>query len=203
MFRLEDGIAALQAGELVVYPTETFYAIGADAFSSIALRRLFGLKRREPERPVGLIAADTAMAFSVAREIPSDARRLADAFWPGPLTIVFHASDAVLPELTQGKGTIGIRIPSCAVCLRLLELVGGPITSTSANLSGDSPLETIASMRAVLTPGIDLYLDAGVLPPSKPSTVLDVTGSSPRILREGAIAGDAIRSVVPEFGVVR
>ncbi|HSZ23070.1 MAG TPA: Sua5/YciO/YrdC/YwlC family protein, partial [Candidatus Sulfotelmatobacter sp.] len=91
MLRVEDGIAALQAGELVVYPTETFYAIGADAFSSTALERLFLLKGREPGRPVGLIAADTAMAFSVARDISADARRLAKAFWPGPLTIVLPA----------------------------------------------------------------------------------------------------------------
>ena len=88
---IEDGIAALKAGELVVYPTETFYAIGADAFSSIALQQLFRVKGREPGRPVGLIAADTAMAFSVAREISIDARRLADAFWPGPLTLVLPA----------------------------------------------------------------------------------------------------------------
>ena len=97
MFRLEDGISALKAGELVVYPTETFYAIGADAFSAVALRRLFRVKKREPERPVGLIAADAAMAFSVAREIPIDARRLADAFWPGPLTIVLPARDGIAP----------------------------------------------------------------------------------------------------------
>lgn len=126
-----------------------------------------------------------------------------NAFWPGPLTIVFNASDTVLPELTQGKGTIGVRIPSCAVCLRLLELVGSPMTSTSANLSGDTPLDTIASMRSVLTPGIDLYLDAGTLPPSKPSTVIDVSGASPRILREGAVPADAIRRVIPALGVVR
>ncbi len=116
MFRVEDGIAALQAGELVVYPTETFYAIGADAFSSTALERLFLVKGREPGRPVGLIAADTAMAFSVAREIPADARRLAEAFWPGPLTIVLPARDEIAPELTGPDG-VGVRVspnPDCA-----------------------------------------------------------------------------------------
>jgi tRNA threonylcarbamoyl adenosine modification protein (Sua5/YciO/YrdC/YwlC family) len=125
-----------------------------------------------------------------------------NAFWPGPLTIVFLASDIVLPELTQGKGSIGIRIPSCALCLKLLDLAGVPITSTSANLSGDSPLDTIESMRSVLTPGIDLYLDAGTLPASKPSTVVDLTGPSPRILREGAVSLDALRAVLPAPGVL-
>lgn len=193
----------IQAGGIVVYPTETLYGIGCSATHRRALQRVQSLKRRAEPKPILVLIRSKEDLKPLVRDVPEAAEALMNAFWPGPLTIVFHASDAVLPELTQGKGTIGIRIPSCAVCLRLLELVGGPITSTSANLSGDSPLETIASMRAVLTPGIDLYLDAGVLPPSKPSTVLDVTGSSPRILREGAIAGDAIRSVVPEFGVVR
>ena len=103
---VEDGIAALKAGELVVYPTETFYAIGADAFSSIALRRLFQLKQREPGRPVGLIAANTEMAFSVAREIPIDARRLADAFWPGPLTLVLPARGDIADELTGPTASV-------------------------------------------------------------------------------------------------
>ncbi|MGA7871003.1 MAG: Sua5/YciO/YrdC/YwlC family protein, partial [Candidatus Binatus sp.] len=109
MSRVEDGIAALKAGELVVYPTETFYAIGADAFSATAIRRLFRVKRREARRPVGLIAADAAMAFSVAREIPSNARRLADAFWPGPLTLVLPARGDLAPELVGADG-VGVRV---------------------------------------------------------------------------------------------
>jgi len=192
----------IQAGGIIVYPTETLYGIGCSAMHPRALQRVQHLKKRPEPKPILVLVRSKEEVRPLVREVPEIAESLINAFWPGPLTIVFPASDAVPPELTQGKGSIGIRIPSCAVCLRLLELAGVPITSTSANLSGDAPLDTIASMRSVLTPGIDLYLDAGTLPPSKPSTVVDVSGPSPRILREGAISADALRAALPVPGVL-
>jgi L-threonylcarbamoyladenylate synthase len=201
MFRLEDGVAALQAGELVVYPTETFYAIGADAFSSTALRRLFTVKGREPGRPVGLIAADTAMAFSVAREIPIDARRLADAFWPGPLTLVLPARDDIAPELAGADG-VGIRVSSNPVARSLSAGIGKPITATSANPSGAPPASTLAEARAAFGAKVKVYLEGGNLMASAPSTVVAVSGSGWKMVRVGAIslsqiaialAGDALK----------
>jgi L-threonylcarbamoyladenylate synthase len=201
MFRLEDGIVALQAGELVVYPTETFYAIGADAFSSIALRRLFELKEREPGRPVGLIAADTAMAFSVAREIPIDARRLADAFWPGPLTLVLPARDDIAPELTGPDG-VGVRVSPNPVARALSAGIGRPITATSANLSGEAPASTLEEARAGLGEKVKVYLEGGKLMASAPSTVVAVNTTGWKMVRLGAIserqiaialAGDALK----------
>ncbi len=201
MFRLEDGIAALQAGELVVYPTETFYAIGADAFSAIALRRLFQVKGREPGRPVGLIAADTAMAFSVAREIPIDARRLADAFWPGPLTLVLPARDDIAPELAGADG-VGVRVSPNPVARALSAGIGRPITATSANLSGAAPASTLEQARAGLGEKVKVYLEGGKLTASAPSTVVAVNQSGWKMVRLGAIsesqiaialAGDALK----------
>jgi L-threonylcarbamoyladenylate synthase len=201
MFRLEDGIAALQAGELVVYPTETFYAIGADAFSSAALRRLFRVKKREPGRPVGLIAADTAMAFSVAREIPIDARRLADAFWPGPLTIVLPARDGIAEELAGPDG-VGVRVSPNPVARALSAGIGRPITATSANLSGAAAASTLDQARAGLGDKVKVYLEGGNLMASAPSTVIAVSGSGWKMVRVGAIsenqiamalAGDALK----------
>jgi L-threonylcarbamoyladenylate synthase len=201
MFRLEDGIVALQAGELVVYPTETFYAIGADAFSSIALRRLFELKEREPGRPVGLIAADTAMAVSVAREVPIDARRLADAFWPGPLTLVLPARDDVAPELTGPDG-VGVRVSPNPVARALSAGIGRPITATSANLSGEAPASTLEEARAGLGEKVKVYLEGGKLMASAPSTVVAVNTTGWKMVRLGAIserqiaialAGDALK----------
>jgi L-threonylcarbamoyladenylate synthase len=202
MFRLEDGIEALQAGELLDYPTETFYAIGADAFSPTALRRLFDVKRREPGRPIGLIAADSAMAFSLAREIPLDARRLADAFWPGPLTIVLPARDDLAPELTGSDG-VGVRVSPNPVARALSAGIGRPITATSANLSGQAPANTLDQARAALGKKVKVYLEGGKLTASAPSTVIAV-GVDGRwsLIRAGAIserqiavamAGDALK----------
>ncbi len=198
---IEDGIAALKAGELVVYPTETFYAIGADAFSSTALRCLFQVKKREPGRPVGLIAANTEMAFSVAREIPIDARRLADAFWPGPLTLVLPARDNIAPELTGADG-VGIRVSPNPVARALSAGVGKPITATSANLSGEAPASTLENARAAFSAKVKVYLEGGNLMASAPSTVVAVSGSGWKMVRVGAIslsqiaivmAGDALK----------
>ena len=195
MFRLEDGIAALQAGELVVYPTETFYAIGADAFSSTALRRLFEVKGREPGRPVGLIAADAAMAFSVAREIPLDARRLADAFWPGPLTLVLPARDDIEDEL-KGPDGVGVRVSPNPIARALSAGMGRPITATSANLSGEPPASTVENARAALGETVKVYLEGGNSAASAPSTVVAINGSEWKMVRVGAISENQIAAAL-------
>lgn len=195
MSTVEDGIAALRVGELVVYPTETFYGIGADPFSSSALARLFRVKEREPGRPVGLIAADAAMAFSVAREVPIDALRLADAFWPGPLTIVVPAREDVSPELAGPDG-IGVRVSPNPVARALSAGLGRPITATSANLSGEAPASTLDEARAGLGETVKVYLEGGRLTASAPSTVIAVGGSGWRMIRVGAISEDQIAAAL-------
>jgi L-threonylcarbamoyladenylate synthase len=195
MHRLEDGIAALKAGELVVYPTETFYAIGADAFSPIALRRLFQVKRREPGRPVGLIAADTAMAFSVAREIPTDARRLADEFWPGPLTLVLPARDDLAEELAGADG-VGVRVSPNPVARALSAGIGRPITATSANLSGRAPASTLEDARAGLGEKVKVYFEGGKLTASAPSSVVTINASGWKMVRVGAISEDQLAAAL-------
>jgi L-threonylcarbamoyladenylate synthase len=195
MSALEDGIAALKAGELVVYPTETFYAIGADAFSSSALTRLFQLKGREAGRPVGLIAADTAMAFSVAREVSIEARRLAGAFWPGPLTIVMPAREEIAPELAGSDG-VGVRVSPNPIARALSAGLGRPITATSANLSGEPPARTLDQARAGLGAKVKVYLEGGKLTASSPSTVVAVGGSGWKMVRIGAISEDRIAAAL-------
>ncbi len=195
MSTIEDGIAALRAGELVVYPTETFYGIGADAFSASALARLFRVKEREPGRPVGLIAADATMAFSVAREVPIDARRLADAFWPGPLTIVVPAREDIAPELAGPDG-IGVRVSPNPIARALSAGLGRPITATSANLSGEAPASTLDEARAGLGEKVKVYLEGGKLTASAPSTVIAVGGHGWRMIRVGAISEDQIAAAL-------
>jgi L-threonylcarbamoyladenylate synthase len=191
MSSIADGVEALRAGELVVYPTETFYGIGADASSSIALRRLFQVKQRDSDRPVGLIAADAAMAFSIVREVPVDARRLADAFWPGALTLVLPARDDVAPELVGPDG-VGVRVSPHPVARALSAGIGRPITATSANLSGDAPASTLDQARSALGAKVKVYLEGGKLTASAPSTVIAVGASGWRMVRAGAISQSQI-----------
>jgi L-threonylcarbamoyladenylate synthase len=195
MFNVEDGIAALKAGELAVYPTETFYAIGADPFSSKALRRLFRVKERDAARPVGLIAADAAMAFSVVREIPIEARRLAQAFWPGPLTIVMPARDEIASELTGAEG-VGVRVSPNPVARALSAGLGVPITATSANMSGAAPASTLDQARAALGEKVKVYLEGGKLTASAPSTVVEVSRNRWKVVRVGAISEDQIAAAL-------
>jgi L-threonylcarbamoyladenylate synthase len=191
----------VQAGGLIVYPTETIYGIGSNALNRRGIARIQALKRRSEPRPILVLVPTIESVVPLVERISATGLKFMEAFWPGPLTLVFSASRAIPEELTQGKGTIGIRIPCCTLCIRLLELCQCPITSTSANLSGEVPLTSIEEMKKVLTPGIDLYLDAGVLPPSKPSTVVDVSEEIPRLVREGAVSAEALRAVFPGIAV--
>ncbi len=188
VFGLADGIAALKAGALVVYPTETFYGLGADPFAPAALKRLLAAKRREAGKPVGLIAADSEMAFSVAREVPFVARRLAEAFWPGPLTIVLPARGAIPGALLGEDGGVAVRVSSHPVARALAEGLGRPVTATSANLSGAPPATTLAQARAAFGTKVGVFLEGGTLAAAAPSTVVAVTSADWRIVRVGAIS---------------
>ena len=178
----------IQAGGVIVYPTETLYGIGANAWNSGAVSRVQEIKHRSHPKPILVVVDSAASAGGVTQEISPLARRFMERFWPGPLTLVLRASVMLPATLTLGRGTIGVRVPSNPLCLRLLTLCGCPLTSTSANLSGEKTPSTPQEIERKLGPGIDLYLNAGPLMESAPSTVLDVTGERPRLLREGAIS---------------
>jgi L-threonylcarbamoyladenylate synthase len=191
----------IQAGGIVVYPTETLYGLGANALHVDAIQRVRAIKRRDGQKPILVIVPDLESVEPLVGDLHPAARKFMDAFWPGPLTLVMKASAAVPRELTQGAPTIGIRVPSSSLCLKLLRLCGCPITSTSANISGQLPFHAIPEIRNALAPGVDLYLDAGRLPDSAPSTVIDVSVSPPRLLRPGAVSTERLLAVAPELKV--
>jgi L-threonylcarbamoyladenylate synthase len=184
---LIDAIDALRAGGIVVYPTETFYGLGADPLSPDALERLFALKRREPDKPVALIAADSPAAFALAREVPDTARRLAEVFWPGPLTLILPARDGFPPALLGPDGGIGVRVSPHPAARALAAGLGRPITATSANLAGEPAATTIAEARVAFGIKVKVYLDGGTLIGGAPSTVVAFDSSGFRVLRAGAI----------------
>jgi len=184
---VDQAVEALRRGELVVYPTETFYALGADAASPAALRRLFAAKAREAGKPVALIAADPAMGFAIARGVPAAARRLAEAFWPGPLTLVMPAKAGLPAALTGADGGVGVRVSSHPIARALARRLGRPITATSANLAGRPPATALEQARAAFNGKVKVYLEGGVRGRSQPSTVVAFDREGVKVLRAGAI----------------
>jgi len=189
-------IAALRAGEVVVYPTETFYGIAADAFEPEALERIFEIKGRDTAKTIALIAHDAAAAFAIAREVPEIARRLAAAFWPGPLTIVMPARSGIPNALIGPDGGVGIRVSSHPIARTLAYGLGRPITATSANRSGEPPARTIAEARAALGDKVKVFVEGGTLTAGAPSTVVQCDRDGWRLLRAGAIGVDKIEAVL-------
>jgi L-threonylcarbamoyladenylate synthase len=197
----DRAIEALRSGEVVVYPTETFYGMGADALSPAALDRLFSLKGREPGKPVALIAADARSAFELAREVPETARRLAEAFWPGPLTLVLPARDNLPEPLIGPDGGVGVRVSSHPVARALAAGLGRPITATSANLAGGQPATTLGEARDAFGANVKVYLEGGRLTAAAPSTVVACDRDGWRILRAGAISDRAVAAALSVEGL--
>jgi L-threonylcarbamoyladenylate synthase len=193
---IEDALEALRAGELVVYPTETFYGIAADPSSQSALKRLFAIKGRDAAKTVAMIAADTRSAFSLARAVPPIARRLAECFWPGPLTLVLPAGAQIASELVGLGGGVGVRVSSHPTARALAAGLERPITATSANRTGESPAKALVDARKALGRKVKVYLEGGKLESSVPSTVLEVAGNQWRIIREGAVSGSQIAAAL-------
>jgi L-threonylcarbamoyladenylate synthase len=185
---IRDAVWTLAAGEAIVYPTETFYALGVDALSSGALERLFAIKGREPGKPVALIAADSAMAFAVAREIPAQARVLAEAFWPGPLTLILPAREGIPAALIGADGGVGVRVSSHPIARALAAGLQRPLTATSANLAGEPPAVEPESARRAFGDKVKVFVEGGRLAGGAPSTMVSVNRTGIRVLRAGAVS---------------
>jgi L-threonylcarbamoyladenylate synthase len=195
---LRTALDILRHGGLVAFPTDTVYGVGAMAFDPAAVERIYAAKGRDAAKALPILLADQDRLTEVADEIGPDARRLAETFWPGPLTIVVRKRD-VVPEAVSEGGTIGVRVPAHPVALELLS-AGGPLATTSANLSGAPDSMTADEVAAALGDRIDLIVDGGRAPGGKPSTVVDCTVSPPTLLREGPVSMDLILAVLGKAG---
>ena len=185
-------VGLIKKSGLVVFPTSSFYGLGTEAFNGEAVDRVFRVKKRDPQKPVLILVASLADVAPLVRSIPKKARRLMEAFWPGGLTLVFQAADPLPSNLTGYTGKIGIRLASHPVASALVTAVGGPITGTSANLSGKGGCTAVAKIDHHIKDQVDLVLDAGKLAGGKGSTVVDVTVDPPKILREGAVGAEKV-----------
>jgi L-threonylcarbamoyladenylate synthase len=192
---VQEAAALLRRGGIVVYPTETFYGLGALASRGDALARLAAAKLRPEGKPLPLVAADAAQVRTVALLDDPVALELARRFWPGPLTLVLPAAGALDPALTGGGGTVGIRVPGSALARELARDAGGPLVSTSANLSGGAPPASAAEVAPELAARVDAVLDGGRTPGGLPSTVVAVEQGALRLLRDGAVPWREVAAV--------
>jgi len=176
---LEDGI--------VVFPTRAFYGIGANAFSFKAVEKVYHIKQRNYSQPILILIADIKELAPLVRDVPASARDLIKRYWPGKVTLVFHAAKTLPDNLTGGTGKIGIRLVGHPVARELVKAVGRPITGTSANISGRPACSTVDALDNEIVQKIDLVLDSGRLAGDIGSTVIDVTVDPPKVLREGVV----------------
>ncbi len=195
---IAEAVASLRAGAVVVYPTETFYALAVDSRSPAAIEKIFALKGRDAAKTIALIAADAAMAFALADEVPAIARRLADIFWPGPLTLVIPARSDLPAALIGPDGGVGVRVSPHPIARALSEALGAPITASSANLSGAPPADTLAPVRLAFGDQVKAMLDGGKLPGGAPSTLVACRRAGCEILRSGAVRPATIAAALAD-----
>lgn len=189
---ITEAAALLRAGGLVIFPTETVYGLGARGLDAAAVERIYIAKERPPEKGLILAVAAPEQVTLVAHGVDARARRLMERFFPGPLTLVLPARDVVPAIVTGGGPTVAVRMPDHPVALALIRACGSPVAAPSANRSGEPPPRTAEEALRGLDGRVDLALDAGPCPVGTPSTIVDLTTSPPRILREGAIPAGAI-----------
>lgn len=192
---LEIAAETIRAGKLVVYPTETVYGLGADATSDGAVSQVFNAKLRPLDNPISVAVNSLEMARRVG-EIPSRVEGLFAGILPGPLSFIVRARSGLSESVSAGTGKIAIRVPSHKVALKLIGKVGGPITSTSANVSGEPAPKTAEEALGQLRNRVDLILDADPASIGKPSTVIDVSGERLKVIREGPIPAAEVRKVL-------
>lgn len=190
-----QAIEALKHGDAVVFPTETFYGLGADAYNPLAVERVVSLKGRSPESPIPIIIADEKMLKGVVRDLPPIAVRLIDHFWPGPLTLVLPAREGLPEALLNKDGGVGVRVSSHPVATQLSRELNRPLTATSANPSGKEPARTVDEARTYFANRVEIFLDGGRLEGKKGSTVVAIREGEWTIIREGAISRQELEKV--------
>jgi len=193
----------LNAAQLLALPTETFYALAAHPYQEKALVHLFSLKRRSPDKPVLLLVSGPDMVPRLARDISALARKLMARFWPGPLTLILPARPELSWWLTGGTEGVGLRQPRQEVTCRLIAALGFPVTGTSANRTGQAALTRADEVERTFGEDLALILDAGPCPGGLPSTVVDVSRDTPRLVRAGAVALADILEIIPNLVVDR
>ncbi len=195
---VEAAVSALQGGELVVLPTDTVYGIAADAFSPGAVGALLEAKGRGRDMPVPVLVGSWSTIDGLADDVPERVRAVVEAFWPGGLTLVVRAAPSLAWDLGETRGTVALRMPLHPVTLAVLARTG-PLAVSSANRSGLPPAADAAEAARQLGSAVSVYLDGGKSTGAEASTIVDLTGERPRLLRAGAVGEDALRELLPDL----
>lgn len=177
----------VKRGGVIVYPTDTIYGLGCSALERAALERVFQIKGRARGKPLILLIAELGWVHELSSNLPPLFRKLAERFWPGPLTMVLEASPMVLPEITGGTGTVALRLPGSEFARRLVAACGVPLVSTSANISGEENIAEVRRLIELFGERVDLIVDAGDLESPVESTVVSLARGRLELLREGKI----------------
>lgn len=196
---VEAATHAVRRGELVVIPTDTVYGLGADAFSHDAVRALLAAKGRGREMPPPVLISAPTTLDALAVGVPGYARALAEAFWPGPLTLVCHQQSSLMWDLGETRGTVAVRMPDDPVALAILERTG-PLAVSSANLTGRPAATSADEAEEMLGDAVAVIVDAGTSPGGAASTIVDVTTDTGRVLRRGALDLAALNAVLEPLG---
>ncbi len=192
---IAEAAAALRKGELAVLPTDTVYGVAADAFSPAAVTALLEAKGRGRHVPPPVLVGSRRAALALVEDVSASGSDLMDEFWPGGLTMVFRSARSLVWDLGETKGTVAVRMPMRPVALELLRETG-PLAVSSANLTGSPPATTAAEAEAQLGEAVSVYLDGGPCTDQTPSTIVDLTGPVPRLLRRGVIPVRRLREVI-------
>ncbi|MER7044101.1 MULTISPECIES: L-threonylcarbamoyladenylate synthase [Streptomyces] len=197
---LREAVSAVRRGELVVLPTDTVYGVGADAFGSEAVADLLAAKGRGRDMPTPVLIGSPNTLHGLVTDFSEQAWELVDAFWPGALTLVARHQPSLQWDLGDTRGTVAIRMPLHPVAIELLRETG-PMAVSSANLTGHRAPEDCDAAQEMLGDSVSVYLDGGPTPGIVPSSIVDVTGEVPVLLRAGALDADELRKVVPDLEV--
>ena len=197
----EEASRILKNGGLVAFPTETVYGLGGDALNPDASHKIYAAKGRPSDNPLIVHIADTASVYELAKEVNNDTKKLMEAFWPGPLTIILNKKDIVPHTTTGGLDTVAIRMPSHPSAMRLINESGVFIAAPSANLSGRPSPTTAQHVQQDMDGRIDMIIDGGAVGIGIESTIVDMTGDRPTILRPGYITPDMIKDIVGDVTI--
>ncbi len=195
--QLAEAVAVIRRGGVVAFPTDTLYGIAADPESAESVNRVRALKGRDAAQTIALVAADLAQVERIS-VLTLMARHAAAEFWPGPLTVLIRAKPGLAPTTIGPDGLVGVRVPNHDVALALTRACGHAVTATSANRSGQPATADPDEVAAAL-PDLDLLIDAGKAPGGPPSTLVDLSGDAPRLVRAGAIPWDRVLEFCSSF----